>query len=219
MATQKYAFLYALIITLIIFNIGIYLGYKLEAARIEKIDKFYLEAEMLLLDQRIQKEAFDIIDLDCGKTVEANIEFADKIFEEALKIKKFEDANRINNAIISEHKRYDLLRTLFWINSIKIKQKCNSKYHNLVYFYKYNDPGIEQKAKQAFFSKLLLEIKEKQGGNVMLIPIAADNDLPSIDLLMEKYNVDIRELPVILIDEKVKITEVERIEDIEKYLT
>ncbi len=215
--SQKIVFLKALVVTLIIFNIGVYMGYKLEASRADKINAIYLESEKLLLDQRIQKEAFDIIDLDCDDAIKANIDFADKIFEEALgTIHKYEEANRINDAIIFQHQRFDLLRTLFWINSIKIKEKCNSNYHHIVYFYDYRDPSSEQRGKQNFFSNLLEEIKKEKGDEVMLIPIAGDNELPSIDLLIRQYN--ITEFPTILIDEKVKITDVKNKRDILKYL-
>ncbi|MCK5149578.1 hypothetical protein KAJ87_01485 [Candidatus Pacearchaeota archaeon] len=216
MVNQKYFFLYALILTFVVFNIGIFMGYMLESSRIDKVNKLYLEAEMELLDQRIQKDALEIIDFDCDILVEENIKFADKIFEEALLIQRYEDANKINQGIIFQHKRYDLLRTLFWINSIRIKEKCNSDYHNLVYFYKYDGPSIEQKSKQRFFSKLLSELKEEKGNKIMLIPIAADNEISSINLLLDKYNV--KEFPTILIDESVKITDLETIEDIEKHL-
>jgi len=216
MKSQKYVFLQALIITLVVFNIGIFLGYKLETSRINKISDLYLESEINLLDQMIQKNAFEIIDLNCDMMIEENIKFADKIFEEALIINKYEEANRINQDIIFQHKRYDLLRTLFWINSMKIKEKCNSDYHNLVYLYQYNNPSLEQKAKQKFFSNLLSQIKQRKGNKVMLIPLAADNDISSINLLLNKYEID--ELPVILIDEEIKITDVENFEDVEKYL-
>jgi len=63
--SQKWFFLYALVITLIIFNFGIFMGYMLEQSRINKINMWYLEAELELLDQRIQKDAFEIIDLNC----------------------------------------------------------------------------------------------------------------------------------------------------------
>ena len=213
---QKYIFLYALILTIIVFNIGIYMGYKLESSRIDKINDMYVEAEMELLDQRIQKDTLDIIDLNCDSLIEENIQFADRIFEEALLIKKYEDANKMNNEIKIQHKRFDLLRTLFWINSIRIKEKCNSDYHNLVYIYDYNEPSIEQNARQKFFSKVLGELKEKFGDKVMLIPIAGDNDIPSVDLLIKKY--EITELPTILIDENIKITELEKMKEIEQYL-
>ena len=217
MKSQKWFFLYALVLTVIIFNIGIFMGYMLESSRIDKINVFYLESELELLDQRIQKDVLDFMDLNCELLFEENIAFADRIFEQALVIKRYEDANRINSNIIFQHKRYDLLRTLFWINSIRIKQECGLSYHNLVYLYDYNNPSLEQKAKQKMFSNLLFEVKNEKGNNVMLIPIAADNDLPSINLLLDKYGIE--ELPTILIDETVKITDVKDKEEIMKYLT
>ena len=214
--SQKYIFLQALIITFVVFNIGIFLGYKLESSRLDKINEWYLESEMELLNQRIQTDAFEVIDLDCDAMIEENIKFADNIFEKALIIDKYEKASRINTDIISLHKKYDLLRTLLWINSISIKQKCDSDYHNVVYFYKFNDPSIDQKAKQRFFSNLLAQVKQEKGSRILLIPIAADNDLSSVNLLLDKY--EIQELPTILIDEEIKLTDVESMEDIEKYL-
>ena len=214
--SQKYIFLQALVITFVVFNIGIFFGYKLESSRIDKINEWYLESEMELLDQRIQSEAFEVVDLNCDDLIKENINFANDIFEKALVIDNYEKASRIDDDIIMLHKKYDLLRTLLWVNSIKIKEKCNSDYHNLVYLYKYNSPSIEEKAKQRFFSNLLSQVKQEKGDKVILIPIAADNDLSSIDLILDKY--EIQDLPVILIDEQVKITDVESIEDVTKYL-
>ena len=216
MKNQKYFFLYALILTIVIFNLGIFMGYRLESSRIDKINGMYLDAETELLDQMIQKDALSIIDLNCESLVKENILFGDKIFEEALTIQRYEEANKINDDIIFQHRRFDLLRTLFWINSMKIKQKCNSDYHTIVYFYKYNNPSVEQESKQRFFSNLLGNIKTTQQDNVMLIPIAADNNIPSVNLLIEKYGIN--ELPMILIDEEIKITDVKIIDDVEKYL-
>ena len=187
-----------------------------ESSRVNKINEFYVQSDMDLLDQRVQSDAFDIVDLNCEDAISANIIFADKIFEDAKTIQRFEDANRFNNDIIFQHKRFDLLRTLFWMNSIRIKNNCNASYHNIVYFYKYNDPSIEQKARQRVFSRILEELKQDEGKNVMLIPIAGDNNLTSVDLLIKTY--EISNLPTILIDETVKIDTLETKEDIEKYL-
>ncbi len=213
---QKRIFLYALLLTIVVFNLGIFMGYMLESSRVGQINTMYLNAETELLDQITQKEALQTLELNCDLLVSENTKFGDRIFQEALQIQKYEDANRINSEIIFQHKRFDLLRTLFWVNSITIKQKCNSQYHNVVYLYKYNEPALEQESKQKFFSNLLIELKNKYGNKVMLIPIAADNDLPSVNLLVEKY--EITDLPVILVDEKTRITDVKTLEDIEKYL-
>jgi len=215
---QKYAFLQALIITLIVFNLGIFMGYKLESSRINKIDNMYFKAEIDLLDQKTQKDAFEILDLNCELMVQENIKFADKIFEEAKIIDRFEKASRINADIILHHKRYDLLRTLLWMNSIRIKEKCNSGYSNIVYFYKYNDPSIDQSAKQKVFSNLLTELKEELGNKIILIPIAADNNISAINLILDKYEITSGELPVVLIDEETKINDLKNLEEIKGYL-
>jgi hypothetical protein len=216
MTNQKHIFLYALIATLIVFNLGIFMGYMLESSRIEDINQMYRNTEMNILDQITQGNSMEILELDCDILVEENIKFGDRIFEEALLIQKYEEANIFSKEIVLQHKRFDLLRALFWINSMKIKEQCNSDYINIVYFYKYNNPTVEQESKQKFFSNLLSELKNKFGNKIMLIPIAADNDIPSVNLLVKKY--DITELPVILIDEEVKITNVDKLDDIEKYL-
>jgi len=214
--SQKYIFLQALIITFIVFNIGIFMGNKLESSRINKINQWYLESDLELLDQKIQSDAFGLIDFDCDLLVRENIRFADDIYEQAQIIEEYEKASRINNEIVIQHKRYDLLRTLFWINSIKIKEKCNPDYHNLVYFYKYNEPSLEQKSKQNVISNLLFQLKQEKQDKIMLIPIAADNNLFAINLLIEEYN--ITELPTVLIDEKIKIVSINELEEIDKYL-
>ena len=63
---------------------------------------------------------------------------------------------------------------------------------------------------------MLRELKEKEAGNVMLIPIAADNEITTIYLLLKAYNVT--ELPSILIDEKIKLTDSETLDELETYL-
>ncbi|MEK6827008.1 MAG: hypothetical protein AABX99_00810 [Nanoarchaeota archaeon] len=212
---QKMIFLYALIITLVVFNLGIFMGYMLESSRLDRINILYSNAELELFDQMAQKESLGALNINCKTLVEENIKFGDKVFQEALQIQKYEEANRISGDIIFQHKRFDLLRTLFWMNSIKIKQSCNSNYHNIVYFYKYNNPSINQDSKQKFFSNLLEQVKKKEGDKVMLIPIAGDNDIPSINILINQFN--ITEFPTILIDEKTKLTDIKNADELENF--
>lgn len=208
-------FLYALIITVIVFNLGIIFGYALESSRINQIQDWSEQAEMNILDQKLQNQALDLLDLDCDLLVQNNLDFANRIYEEALVIDKYEKASRLNDDIKDEHKRLDLLRALLWMNSIKIKKECNSAYHNVVYFYQYNEPSFDQKAEQRFYSNILGEIKEEHGADMLLIPIAVDNDLPSVDLLVNRFNVE--KLPAILVDEEHLITNVESQEDITNF--
>jgi len=212
MKNQKYIFLWALIATAIIFCIGIFFGYALEASRISIIDYLYLQSEKQILSQNTQNVSLN----DCGKLTENNIKFGDQIYNDALTIQRYEGANELTDRIAEEHRKYDLLRALFWTDSIKIKNSCNSSYHDVVYLYDFNAPSVVQSSMQVFFSNVLYELKQKYGNKIMLIPIAGDNNLSSVDLLMKKYNVT--EMPTILIDEKTRITQINSKEDIEKYL-
>jgi len=192
------------------------MGYMLETSRINKINSLYLNTEIELLDQIIQKEASGVLSPSCKILIEENIKFGDSIYAEAQIIEEYENANQMSAEIEFQHKRFDLLRTLFLTNSIKIKQGCNSSYHNIVYLYQYNDPDTAQSSKQRFFSNALRELKEKYGSEIMLIPIAGDNDIPSVNLLRDNYN--ITQLPSVLIDEKVVLTEIGSLEELENYL-
>lgn len=218
LSSQKNVFWQAFILAAFVFAAGILLGFVLENWRSGKIESLYFQSELDLLDIRIQNDIYSLSKIDCAMAVQENINFANKIYDEANLLQRYEDANKITENIILQHKKYDLLRTLFWINAIKIKDRCNASYHNVVYLYKYNSPTLETKAKQAVFSRILSELKEVRGDEIMLIPIAGDNNLVSVDLLMGLYNINNTELPVILIDEKTKINEVEKKEDINKLI-
>lgn len=216
MKNQKLNFLYALIVTILVFNLGLFLGYTLESSRIAEIHDWSFQTEMNTLDQRLQSQALDLLDLDCDLLIQNNIDFANEIYGQALVIDRYEKASRINEDIKEEHKRLDLLRSLMWMNSIEIKTKCGATYHNVVYFYQYNEPTLEQKAEQRFYSNLLGEIKNEYGNEVLLVPVAGDNNLPSVNLLVNKFN--ITKFPSILVDEKHLITNVESSEDVTIFL-
>jgi len=220
--SQKHVFWQALIVAAFIFASGILLGFLIENFRTEKMQDLYLEAEIQLLDVKMQNEIFsvreEIGEIGCDLLIQKNIEFADKIFEEALSLNKLEKSQKITENVKTQHKKYDLLRAMVWLNSIETRGKCNYSYHDIIYIYDYNNPRLDQNAKQMSFSRILTELKNRQGNKILLVPIAGDNDLSSIDLLMNAYNVTVDELPVILIDEKIKITEIEKVEKIEELL-
>ncbi len=216
--SQKNVFWQALLFTIVIFAIGILLGFILENWRTSEIKNIYFQAELDLLDIKIQNEIYTLSNIDCNKAIEENINFANRIYKEAQLLNKYEEANKLSEEIISQHKKYDLLRTLFWLNTINIKKRCKADFHNIVYFYDYQEPSIETNAKQSVFSNLLGEIQKDKEDEIMLIPIAGDNGLTSVNLMMNLYNIKESELPIILIDEEIKITDIKKKEDIEKYL-
>lgn len=206
MVKPKYAFMFALIFSIAVFSIGIFIGFSIENVRNNFAYQTYIKSETNLLDARLQNYLLSNFPIkNCDLSIQKNIEFGNRIYEEAEMLKEYEEANKISQTILSEHKKFDLLRTLFWLNSIKIKEKCNSSIVNVVYFYKLNDVTLDERAKQNVFSNLLYEVKKEYGDDIMLIPISGDNNLTSVEMLMQNY--DITKLPTVLVNEKIKISE------------
>lgn len=214
--SQKNAFWQAFLATILIFGLGIVFGIILENWRTGKIDILYQQSELDLMDIRLQTEIYSSGYFDCNEAIEENIKFADKIYNEAKLLDRYESASEIKDDLSLRHKKYDILRANLLLNSIKIRQKCNSSYYEVVYFYKYNNKALDIQAKQNVFSKLLLQLKEKKGAEVLLIPVSGDSGLSSVNILMGMYGVSEDDLPMIIINGKIKITELETINDLIK---
>jgi hypothetical protein len=109
-----------------------------------------------------------------------------------------------------------LLRAILWVDSIKLKERCGNNFSTVVYFYEYNTKSLDLKSEQATFSKKLGQVKEKLGNKIILIPIAGNLNISSIDYLKYTYNVTTS--PTILIDEKFKIETIADLDKIESYI-
>ncbi len=218
--SQKHAFWEALLATIFIFGIGILFGIVLENWRTSKISDLYQKSEVDLLDIKVQNEIYSEGKFNCDTAAQSNLELADRIYEEARLLENYENARRLTNDLIVQHKKYDLLREMLFLNSIKIKEKCKLPYDNVVYFYLpgYEEVSLDITAKQRVFSKLLEELKQKKGNSVFLIPIAVNQDISSINIILDTYNISKQDLPLILINEKTKTTSIQNIEDLEQYL-
>lgn len=213
--SERHVFWEALIIAVFIFSLGILLGVFLENWRKGNIEALYSESELKLLDLEIQSQILGFKDFSCENAIKENIEFGDRIFEEAILLQQLEESQTLTEALTMQHKKYDLLRTLFWINSIKIKERCKNPFHTVVYLYK-NAPDIDTRAKQNAFSKTLSELKDNVGNKIVLIPIAGNMNLTSTESLMKEYNIE--KLPVVIVDEKYRVYEIEELPKIESLI-
>jgi len=214
--SNKHVFWEALLIAIFIFTTGMMIGVFLENWRQGNISEIYAKSEFELLDLRIQNEVLDFDDFSCESAVKENIDFGNRIFEEALLLQRLESSQTLTEALKQQHRRYDLLRTLLWVNSIKIKKRCPGSFQTVVYIYNYK-PSLDEKAKQTVFSKSLIELKEKFKDKILLIPIAGNMELISTEILMREYGVE--KLPVILIDEKEKIYGIEELAELENFIS
>lgn len=211
----KNVFWEALIVTIVVFLFGLLIGYAIEESRFNSIDEYYANSEISLMDIFALNSYMIDENSSCDVLTKSNIDFADRIYEEAKVLEKYEQAGKISTNLEVAHKRYDLLRVILWTNSIKIRQHCKEDFGSVVYLYEQKTPDLAQKATQNVWSKILTDLKQKEGNKIVLIPIAADGDLISLNPLTERYN--ITQYPVVIINDKV-ITELDSAEELEKYL-
>ncbi|MBS3065526.1 hypothetical protein J4229_00550 [Candidatus Pacearchaeota archaeon] len=213
---SKHVFWQALVFTVIIFAMGLILGFYLESSRTNEVELRLLGSEVNLLDEQLRGELTGNSNLSCGVSVQSTFAFADKIYGEALKLEEYDLSSKFTKeTLLSLHRRYDLLRVLLWTETIKLKDRCGG-FHTVVYFFDYLSDDISVKARERFFSNLLTDIKERNAGKVLLIPIASDLDLASIELAMKSYNIVTS--PSILIDEEKIVNNVITIEELEKII-
>ena len=131
---------------------------------------------------------------------------------QAFLLEKYEDSGKVTQSMELAHKKYDILRTFLWINNIKLLEKCKKKYSTVVYLYEYKPEDLTQRAVQNVWSKILLDFKHEKGSEVLLIPIAIDSGLTSLNSLIDKF--EISEYPVVIIDEKEILYELNSVEDL-----
>lgn len=213
---QKNVFWEALVISIFIFGAGLVLGILLENYRTTESVRLYLNSEINLLDVQLYSGLIEDSEENCELLIEENIQFGDMIYYDAQQIQKYEDANKITEEVLELHKKYDLLRTLFWINSIKIKESCKGNFSTVVYFYDYQSEEPSELATQFVFSQFLMDLKNQKEDKILLIPIAKNMDLSSLDFLMKKYDIN---QTSILVDETLVVNSEEELHKIEKYLS
>lgn len=214
MVSSKHVFWQALLVTILIFALGFILGVYLEQIRSDRSNVLLYESETDLFDTLTFTDLFESHELSCEEMTSMNLRFADKIYTEAQVLEKYDEASKVVDSLKAIHRKYDLLRTVLWINSIKLQEKCNT--NNVVYFYEYNTDDLIKRSKQITFSRVLEDLKQERGEDFVLIPIAVNMEINSLDYLLEYYNVS--KFPAVLINGETLVTEVSSVEELEGYL-
>ena len=212
----KRVFWEALLITLVVFVGGIVFGVALEGKRVDKINEYYLMSEISLMDILALNSFIENEDLSCNNLVSSNFEFADRIYEEALLLEKYEDSGRVTETMRLEHRKYDLLRTFLWDNAISSKEKCNADFSVVVYLYNSEPEDLAEKATNGVWSKILLNVKNNYGEDVLLVPIAVDSDLVSLNSKLSNFS--LTDFPAVIIDDEDVLYELNSAEDLDEFL-
>ena len=213
---QKDAFWKAGIFTLVVFVLGVLLGLFLDEYRVSKVREDFSRVEIEWADAKIQSIYYQSMTSSfCEAAIKENLNFADRVYKEGLKIEQYENSNKLTKKMTIDKQKYALLKVEFWINSIILKKKCDANYVNLVYFY-LNEPDFNQKIKQDTQSIILRDLKHKYGSDLMLIPLPIDLDISMINIMKDAYNITVA--PTILLNEEIKLEGITKQEDLEKYL-
>ena len=212
---SKNSFWQALLLTLAVFAIGIFLGMAYEGSKLNKINEYYVLSEILLMDSFVLNKATSLkIDspFNCGNLIDSNINFANRIYSEALELEIYEESGKLTDELKSAHRKYDLLRTLLWINFKDIPEECKNETSLVIYLYEYETKDLKKKATNVVWSRILLDLKQKVGNRIVLIPIAVDSNLSSLDFLLLEF--EISNYPTLIIDDDITLTELRSVEEI-----
>lgn len=209
--SRKNVFWEALVVTIVIFLAGLLFGIYMENSRSDEIDQFYTQSEISLTDTVSFSSILEKDDIDCDVVKQANLDLANKVYEEAVLLEQYEESGRITDGMKLLHRKYDLLRTIMWASNQDSMDRCNN-YDLVVYLYEYDTEEVKAKATQSVWSKILRDLKEERGDDLLLIPIAADQNLTSLDLLMEKH--DVSSFPAIVVNNEEVLYELDNVEQI-----
>lgn len=216
MRKNKNVFLEALLLTLLVFLIGILLGVLFEQHRANNISEYYAQSEVSLMDILAFNNFVNLNTSECDSLINYNVNFANKIYKEAKLLEEYEDAGKITDVLRIQHTKYDVMRTLLWVNTMNLDRRCTNNVHTIVYLYEYDPKDLTEKAVNSVWSKVLSEVKAVQGDNLILIPIAVNNGVVSLNGIINSY--DVESYPAIIIDNKKVIEKLPTSKDIETYL-
>ncbi len=210
---SKHAFWQALVFTIIVFALGLITGYFFEIRQSDDIFTALVNSEINILDEQVKGRLIQGVDVSCSDAKDSLFGFADKIYEEARQLEEKDSPGRLND-LTALHRRYDILRTLLWIEARELKDRCKDDFHVVVYLYSYLSEDVDVQSQQFFYSRLLTDLKEAHTDEIILIPIAVDTGLSSVELAAKSNNVG--KFPAIIIDDGKVITDVITLSELEK---
>jgi len=213
---MRKVFLKTFALTVLVFIIGFYAGILFDNLRLEEIKSRLTEIDNLWNDVRLlqsfTQRMIDNKSLDCSILLRENLIAGDKIYQEGQKVEEYEKANRFTPTIFVEKERYALLDLQFWLNSIDMKRICNASYSTVIYFYSQYNKTVEQ----GFQDKVLLDLKEKCGPQIIYITFPSDMGITTLNVIRDIYNIE--KLPAIMINESIVLYSPKSMRELEKYV-
>jgi len=209
-------FVKAALLTAVVFSLGVFVGVWLDVARLDEVTAAIEGINDRWSDARMQTMYYQIFEKApgfCDAAMKSNLDFNAKIYEEGAKIERYESVNKFTPSLLMEKRRYALLQLQFWMNSIQLREACDTDYNTLVYLYSVNESFTMDQHLQ---SAVLLDAKDKCGPGLMLTPLPADIGIETIELV--KSNFGITQFPALIVNERVVLQGLQTEKDLAKYL-
>ena len=197
---MKRVYIQAGIFSLLIFFIGIVIGIWVDNVRLGSIRSALSEADINSYDARLLNSYIQKFGKEyCNVALEQNLAYNGKIYEEGRKIENKINANIFTPEVEQEWRRYTLLQTQFWLNSVELKEKCGFDFHTVVHLFKQKNTTRSEEINNKVQASILLDLKDKCGNKMMLIPITVDTNLVAVEAIAKQF--DISEYPSVIVDE------------------
>lgn len=207
----------SLVISIFIFLSGMMFGILIDNYRISHIRKslmsdiiFWDDSIFLTRLKELYGEGF------CSEALELNLLYNQKIYERGKEIEEMIKLNRFAPEMREELRKYTLMQVKFWLDSRELKEKCNFTYKNVLYLQDFFAKEQEVRLRNKVQSKIMLDVKERCGNKILLIPINMDLNLTTVDVIKLRYNVT--RSPTIIIDDKIVLEGIVSLQDLLKIL-
>ena len=210
---NKFIFLEAFLITIFIFVIGILIGISIENKNNYNSQVFYMNSEADLMDSYIWTSLISE-EKDCGVVNEETINFANKVYEKSLLLEEYDKFALLMDDLTMLNKRYTLMKTFLWKSNLD-NFNCLNSTKIIVYLYNYNTDDLTIEAEQNVWSRLLMQLKEEDK-SLILLPIAANLNVSSLDFLLKEMNIE--KIPAVIINNKEIVYDLERKDDLKNII-
>jgi hypothetical protein len=196
---SKDKYIVAGVITLLIFSLGITLGFVLEDYRYNLIEEVNMNQEINYLSLQMQYlflNSFSNLD-NCpmlSATLKAAVTDLEESLSEVIAYEEEQNVPEGRREIVM--RRYALDNLRYWLLSIESKKRCNLDIVPVIYFYSTECPSCPNQGTVLTFFKNTFEEQ------LLVFPINTElaNKEPMIEIIMSQFDID--KLPTIIVDNK-----------------
>ena len=200
----------------IVFILGLNLGVFIESSNLNEIERAVISSEVELYDSNIRSSIIQDYPVSCEKSIDNTFRLADKIYEDVILLENLDESSALVEGFFEMHKRYDLLRLQLWLDSTRIKNYCENEFNLIIYLYEYDSNDPEKLSLQNLYASITGELKSNYKENVLLIPIAYNMELNSLDIILDNYNLENQ--TALIINDKYVITDAISYDEVVQYI-